>query len=104
MRKLSPLAVRPARVTPVCTAYYYQNGPFGSVAWSNGWGVCISSFGNYIEPFASIIRQVRLRRSARPISTSTGRVLSRDPERQATQGEASRGAQYPMTACQVSRS
>jgi hypothetical protein len=51
IRKLSALAARTARVTPFCTAYYYENGPFGSVAWSNGWGVCVSSLGNYTVPF-----------------------------------------------------
>jgi hypothetical protein len=51
MRKLSAFAARTANVTPVCNAYYYQNGPYGGLAWENGWGVCVAAIGNYTVSF-----------------------------------------------------
>ncbi len=39
---LSPNAVRPG-----CSMDYYQNGPYGSSAWANGWAECAVGFGTY---------------------------------------------------------
>jgi hypothetical protein len=35
-------------VTPLaCNVKYYQNGPYGSQAWKDGWGICVSVHNDY---------------------------------------------------------
>ncbi|HEX5288072.1 MAG TPA: hypothetical protein VFX25_04335 [Streptosporangiaceae bacterium] len=35
-----------------CALAYYQNGPFGSTDWENGWADCDSVAGNYRVPLS----------------------------------------------------
>ena len=44
----SAAAVRPDSAP--CALAYYQNGPFGSDAWEEGWADCDSMAGNYRVP------------------------------------------------------
>lgn len=43
-------AVTPDSAVPGCAFDYYQNGPYGSTAWGNGWGLCVVGAGNYYVP------------------------------------------------------
>jgi hypothetical protein len=52
MKKLPATAAKTAPALFPCYVEYYQNGPYGSNAWSNGWGVCVQNAGNYIVPSA----------------------------------------------------
>jgi hypothetical protein len=29
-----------------CSLEYYENGPWGSTDWENGWGICVRGYGN----------------------------------------------------------
>ncbi len=35
-----------------CAFTYYENGPYGSPDWRNGWSVCVAGWGNYYVPLA----------------------------------------------------
>jgi hypothetical protein len=35
-----------------CSVDYYQNGPYGSSAWANGWGICVVGSGSFLVPSA----------------------------------------------------
>jgi hypothetical protein len=51
LRKLPAGAARTAAATTFpCFVEYFQNGPYGSNAWSNGWGICVQHSGNYSVP------------------------------------------------------
>ncbi|HZR53016.1 MAG TPA: hypothetical protein VFB06_26320 [Streptosporangiaceae bacterium] len=51
LKKLpATVAMAPASAPFGCVADYYQNGPYGSTAWENGWGVCDQNTGNYRVP------------------------------------------------------
>lgn len=46
----APAAASPNAFT--CAFDYYQNGPYGSAAWANGWGACaiVTGPSNYYVP------------------------------------------------------